>query len=79
MRASDLPTPGILSNGQSLRHAAAHAISRAQINGEHSPDTALALKQFFEACAAAVAYMVEQPEEPTPVPSTEHLWIGDVQ
>ena len=36
MRASDLPTPGILSNGQTLRHQTAIAISRAEINADRS-------------------------------------------
>lgn len=53
MRASDLPTPGILSNGQTLRHETAHAISRAEINADRSvtSDTAEQLRLFFEDCA----------------------------
>lgn len=62
MRASELPTPGILSNGQTLRHAAAHAISRAQINADRSPDsdTAAQLLVFFNACAAACSELLEE-------------------
>lgn len=61
MRASDLPSPGVLSNGQTLRHAAAHAISRAEINAARSPDseTAAELLIFFNACAAACAAIVD--------------------
>jgi len=53
MRASDLPTPGILSNGQTLRHQTAIAISRAEINADRSEtsDTAENLRLFFEDCA----------------------------
>lgn len=62
MRASDLPTPGVLSNGQTLRHAAAHAISRAEINAANSPDsdTAAQLIVFFNACSAACASLLEE-------------------
>lgn len=61
MRASELPSPGVLSNGQTLRHAAAHAISRAEINVQRSPDsdTAAQLLIFFNACAAACQEIVE--------------------
>lgn len=60
MRASELPSPGQLSNSQTLRHAAAHAISRAEINADLSPDsdTAAQLLIFFNACAAACAALV---------------------
>lgn len=62
MRASELPSPGILSNGQTLRHAAAHAISRAEINHDRSPDadTAVQLLAFFNACAAACAALIDE-------------------
>lgn len=55
MRASDLPSPGILSIGQTLRHAVAHAISRAQINSHLIPDspTARDLRYFFNSCGNA--------------------------
>ena len=61
MKASTLPSPGVLSNGQTLRHAAAHAISRAEINASRSPDseTAAELLIFFNACAAACAAVVD--------------------
>lgn len=53
MRVTDLPSPGILSNGQTLRHQTAHAISRAEINLQRSEnsDTAENLRLFFEDCA----------------------------
>lgn len=55
MRASDLPSPGALSNGQTLRHEAAHAISRAQINRDlyYESTTGPILAGFFMACAFA--------------------------
>lgn len=61
MLASDLPSPGVLSNSQQLRHAAAHAISRAQINADQSPDsdTAAELFVFFTACAAACTEVID--------------------
>ena len=64
MRASDLPSPGVLSNSQTLRHAAAHAISRAQINAAQSPDsdTAAELLIFFNACAAACSELIDNGE-----------------
>lgn len=60
MRVADLPSPGILSNSQTLRHAAAHAISRAEINAAQSPDsdTAAQLLIFFNACAAACTAII---------------------
>lgn len=53
MIASELPSPGLLANGQTLRHQTAHAISRAEINLDRSPtsDTAERLRLFFEDCA----------------------------
>ncbi|QPB11251.1 hypothetical protein [Providencia phage PSTNGR1] len=62
MRASDLPTPGILSNGQTLRHETAHAISRAEINADRSEtsDTAEQLRLFFEDCALICQTIIEQ-------------------
>jgi hypothetical protein len=53
MRASDLLSPGILSNGQTLRHESAHAISRGEINiGRNNPDTLAALATYFADAAA---------------------------
>lgn len=65
MRASDLPSPGLLSNSQTLRHAAAHAISRADINAQRSPtsDTATNLFTFFTACAAACTAIIDEMED----------------
>lgn len=65
MLASNLPSPGVLSNGQTLRHASAHAISRAEINAGNSPDsdTAAQLLIFFNACAAACSAVMEDPTE----------------
>lgn len=62
MRATELPSPGLLSNSQTLRHVAAHAISRAQINADLSPDsdTAAELLVFFNACAAACSALIEE-------------------
>lgn len=55
MRASDLLSPGLLANGQALRHAAAHAISRAQINADRgSLSTAADLLSFFLAASTFV-------------------------
>ena len=55
MRASDLLSPGLLANGQTLRHAAAHAISRAQINADRgSLSTAADLMAFFLAASTFV-------------------------
>lgn len=55
MRASDLLSPGILSNGQTLRHQAAHAISRAEINAANgNVDTAERLLLFFLAASTFV-------------------------
>lgn len=70
MRASDLPTPGLLSNGQTLRHTAAHAISRAQINSDRSPDsdTAVQLLEFFSACATRCGELLDGYTLPTPNP-----------
>lgn len=53
MRATDLPSPGILASGQTLRHTVTHAISRAQINLSRNPesDTPDDLLAFFEDCA----------------------------
>lgn len=61
MIASNLPSPGILNNSQALRHEAAHAISRAEINAQLSPDsdTAADLLVFFNACAAACTAIIE--------------------
>lgn len=53
MRASDLPTPGIINCGQQLRVIASKAISAAQNRadrGGSSPE----LAAFFTACATAV-------------------------
>lgn len=65
MRASDLPSPGVLSNSQNLRHTAAHAISRAEINaGLGTLGTAAQLSAFFAACKAAVDELLPaDPEE----------------
>lgn len=53
MRASDLLSPGILSNGQTLRHETAHAISRGEINiGRNNADTLAALATYFADAAA---------------------------
>lgn len=55
MRADQLLSPGVLSNGQSLRHESAHAISRAEINLSNGvPSTATDLKAYFTACADAI-------------------------
>lgn len=55
MRASDLLSPGLLANGQTLRHAAAHAISRAQINAARgSLSTTADLMAFFLAASTFV-------------------------
>lgn len=52
MRASDLLSPGILSNSQTLRHETAHAISRGEINmGRGSEGTLEDLAAFFTNCA----------------------------
>lgn len=56
MRADQLKSPGILSNGQSLRHQAAHAMSRAEINLSHGAgESATVLAAFFTDCAAKLA------------------------
>lgn len=48
MRASDLLSPGVLSNGQTLRHESAHAISRGEINiGRNNATTLSALAAYF--------------------------------
>lgn len=53
MRASDLLSPGILSNGQTLRHETAHAISRGEINiGRNNASTLTALAAYFTDAAA---------------------------
>jgi hypothetical protein len=53
MRASDLLSPGVLSNGQTLRHETAHAISRGEINiGRNNADTLTALATYFADAAA---------------------------
>lgn len=53
MRASDLLSPGVLSNGQTLRHESAHAISRGEINiGRNNPDTLAELATYFADAAA---------------------------
>lgn len=53
MRASDLLSPGVLSNGQSLRHESAHAISRGEINiGRNNATTLTALAAYFTDAAA---------------------------
>jgi len=53
MRASNLLTPGVLSNGQTLRHETAHAISRGEINiGRNNADTLATLATYFADCAA---------------------------
>lgn len=64
MRPSDLPTPGVLSNGQALRHLCASAISRAEINHQLSEDgqTAEALLDFFDAAADACADLIPDSE-----------------
>lgn len=48
MRASDLLSPGVLSNGQTLRHESAHAISRGEINiGRNNAETLTTLAAYF--------------------------------
>lgn len=55
MRASELLSPGTLSNAQRLRHTVAHAISRAQINADlGNTDTAARLLTFFLAASTYV-------------------------
>lgn len=59
MRADQLKSPGILSNGQTLRHQTAHAISRAETNlGHGAGDAAAKLIAFFDDCSAKVAAAV---------------------
>lgn len=62
MRVENLPTPGVLSNGQSLRHLCASAISRAEINEQLTNDgqTAEDLLAFFDAAAAACADLITE-------------------
>ena len=57
MQATNLPTPGTLSNGICLRSEAAKAISSLQIAAARTPGGKAAgaaqLEAFFTACAAA--------------------------
>lgn len=62
MRADQLKSPGVLANGQTLRHQSAHAISRAELNlAMGGIDTSNKLQEFFQDCidkltAAEAAY-----------------------
>ena len=62
MRQDQLPAPGAYVNSQKLRIEAAKAISHAEIitdlNGGIETDTRTELREFFEACAAAVPEIV---------------------
>lgn len=76
MLASNLPTPGVLSNSQRLRHEAAHAISRVEINAQQSGEgSAETLATFFTACAAACVTAVEA-TQPLTAESTA-LFVAD--
>jgi hypothetical protein len=61
MKATNLPTPGILSNGICLRTEAAKAISSLQIAASRTQGGKAAgaeqLEEFFTACAAAAALL----------------------
>jgi len=66
MRQDQLPSPGQYVNSQKLRVEAAKAISHAEITyGLVGGNTAehIQLKEFFEACAAAVDFADPEPEE----------------
>lgn len=62
MQASQLKSPGALSNGIALRQEAAKAISSLQIVAANSPDgkaaAAAALAAFFTDCAAKATALV---------------------
>lgn len=63
MRDTDLPSPGELALGHELRRVAANAISGIQITSVRTPGGKLLkankLKNFFDACSAALAGMLE--------------------
>lgn len=67
MRVETLPSPGLLSNGIRIRIEAAKAISAVEINAGIPANGGYAanaqqLKDFFDACSAAVAPLID----PTP-------------
>lgn len=55
MLIENLPSPGFLSNSTTLRREACSAISKAEIQLDLSPESAISeeLREFFLACAAA--------------------------
>jgi hypothetical protein len=69
MRATNLPSPGLLANGNSLRFEAARAISSVEIVNDKTPgglaaqgpsNSAEQLKLFFIACAAQMVLISPQ-------------------
>lgn len=62
MRQENLPSPGAINNGQTLRREAAKAISYHEIQLDRRGEPAAAaveLRDFFLACADAVAVPTE--------------------